>query len=52
MFNDEKVVISDDRTFIILLLVVGLMLMVVSGLMFINTYVTRKHIHSNALAHL
>ena len=38
---------SNDDTFKILLLVVGVLLLIVSGLLLANTWVTRKHVNAN-----
>ena len=51
VFFEQTQVKSDEKTFRIILLGVGLLLIIVAGLMFLNTYVTKKHMNNNTLAH-
>ena len=48
---EPVVEVAGDDTFMILLLTVGCLLIVVSGLMLANTWVTRKHLNMNINDH-
>lgn len=50
-FKEKEEIQSDDKTFKVLLLVVGILLIVVAGLMLANTYVTRKHLNNSLQEH-